>query len=230
MTRPAGWRIDVDVPVNTRAEVHVPLADGQQALESRQARQHPARRDLQGHDQRRRGLRGRLRQLPLPGRDASMPPASTRRSPAPSPRRSRSRSHRRRFGAFTPGLAKDYTADAHRRRSPAPPAMPRSPSTTRAPPRPATWSTAASRSRSRCRSRARPVARREQPDPAKSWTGAGQQRPADARAQAVRRRQRRAAHRQLREDADVHAEHHGPVEPDGSPPWPRSAWPRRPVP
>ena len=27
--------IDVDVPVNTRAEVHVPLTDGQQALESR---------------------------------------------------------------------------------------------------------------------------------------------------------------------------------------------------
>ena len=26
--------IDVDVPVNTRAEVHVPIADGQQALES----------------------------------------------------------------------------------------------------------------------------------------------------------------------------------------------------
>ena len=33
MTPPGRLTIDVDVPVNTRAEVHVPLTDGQQALE-----------------------------------------------------------------------------------------------------------------------------------------------------------------------------------------------------
>ena len=30
VTRPAGWAIDVDVPVNARGEVHAPIADGQQ--------------------------------------------------------------------------------------------------------------------------------------------------------------------------------------------------------
>ena len=45
----------------------------------------------------------------------------------------------------------------------------------------------------------------------KTWSGAGLQRPDDGHVQAGDRRQRRVAHRQLRQDADVHALDHDPV-------------------
>ena len=61
-------RIDVDVPVNARAEVHIPVRDGQQALEGGKPAAEQPGVTYKGTDERRRGLRGRLGQLPLPGR------------------------------------------------------------------------------------------------------------------------------------------------------------------
>ena len=113
------------------------------------------------------------------------------------------------FGAFTPGLAKDYTATLTG----------------------AVTSTAGDATLSvhdpsatatghlvnggfalaqPLQIEGQPVAGAEQPDPAEELEQPRQQRPADARAEAVDRRRRGPAHRQLREDAHVHAEHHGP--------------------
>ena len=109
------------------------------------------------------------------------------------------------FGAFTPGVARDYTAstsanvvstagDATLSVS--------DPSTMR----PAGSSTARSRSRDRCRPRHDRRVRRAQRRAAHAdeLVRARLQRRRDDRLPAVDRRQRPAAHRHLRQDADVH--------------------------
>ena len=114
------------------------------------------------------------------------------------------------FGAFTPGVARttprattanviSTAGDATLSRAD-PSANAR-----------ATWSTAGSRCRSRSRSR---PTRAPSPRSRRSRRGlqrTGLQRLGDDRLQAVHRRQRRAAHRDLLEDADVHAVDDEPV-------------------
>ena len=142
--RPSGRRdaagrlsIDVDVPVNTRAEVHVPLADGQQALESgKPAAEQPGvtYKGTTNGDAVYEVGSGSYRFLAAivdaTSVDAGVVGERARR-------RSRSTSAaRRRSARSRPGVAQDYTADARRPRSPRPPATPRCPSTTRARRRP----------------------------------------------------------------------------------------------
>ena len=111
-TPPAGCTIDVNVPVEHPRRGPRPARRRPAGARGRQARRRAARRDLQGHERRRRGLRGRLGQLPLPGRRG---------------RRRRQRERRRlgdvpatlalglggpaQLGTLQPGVARDYTAD-----------------------------------------------------------------------------------------------------------------------
>ena len=118
--------IDVDVPVNTRAEVHVPLADGQQALEcGKPAAEQPGvtYKGTTNGDAVYEVGSGSYRFL------AAISRCHERRHGGVTAHRARDArarpSHRRRFGPLTPGVAKDYTADARRPPSPAPPATPR---------------------------------------------------------------------------------------------------------
>ncbi len=69
----------------------------------RQARGRAARRDVQGHDQRRRGLRGRLRELPLPGRGRRRRQRERRRlGDGPGDARARPRRPRRNWARCSP--------------------------------------------------------------------------------------------------------------------------------
>jgi alpha-L-rhamnosidase len=101
--------IDVDVPVNTRAEVHVPLADGQQALESgKPASTQPGvtyKGTTDGDAVYEVGSGSyRFLAATVDATSTDTPvsgtvPATLALSVNPVS-----------FGAFTPGLAKDYTA------------------------------------------------------------------------------------------------------------------------
>jgi hypothetical protein len=101
--------IDVDVPVNTRAEVHVPITDGQQALESgKPANTQPGvtYKGTTNGDAVYEVGSGSYRFLAatVDATSADAPvsgsvPAMLALTLSPAT-----------FGAFTPGVAKDYTA------------------------------------------------------------------------------------------------------------------------
>ena len=101
--------IDVDVPVNTRAEVHVPLTDGQQALESgKPANTQPGvtyKGTTNGDAVYEVGsgsyrfLAATVDATSVDSPVAGTVPATLSLALNPAS-----------FGAFTPGLAKDYTA------------------------------------------------------------------------------------------------------------------------
>ena len=103
--------IDVDVPVNTRAEVHVPIADGQQALESgKPANTQPGvtyKGTTNGDAVYEVGsgsyrfLAATVDATSVDSPVAGTVPATLSLTVAPAS-----------FGPFTPGLAKDYTTDA----------------------------------------------------------------------------------------------------------------------
>ena len=177
--------IDVDVPVNTRAEVHVPIADGQQALESgKPANTQPGvtYKGTTNGDAVYEVGSGSYRFL------AATVDATSVDSPVAGtvPATLRSPSHRRRFGPFTPGLAKDYTTDAgghgheHGRRRR--PVRPRPERDRARPPRQRRLRAR----RSRCRPTARPSPGASNPTAAEELDRPGQQRPADDRASSSR--------------------------------------------
>ena len=225
-TPPGGLKIDVDVPVNTRAEVHVPVADGQQVLESgKPAAEQPGvtykgttngdavyevgsgSYSVPGHG-RRRDERQRRRR----GNGAG----DARADAGHGERSARSR---RAWRATTPPTSPRRHQHGRRRR-----AERRRPERDR---HRATWSTArfalaqpllvkAGAARSR-RSASNPTL-------LASWNA-----PVSNDPQTISFKQSIGANEGLRtgslqQDADLHA-----VDDDtaGSPPWPRSAWPRR---
>ncbi|MDA0165255.1 glycoside hydrolase family 78 protein [Solirubrobacter ginsenosidimutans] len=103
--------IDVDVPVNTRAEVHVPLTDGQQALESgKPAAQQPGvtYKGTSNGDAVYEVGSGSYRFLAAIVDATSVNGDVTARVPATLALTLNSPVS---FGALTPGVAKDYTAD-----------------------------------------------------------------------------------------------------------------------
>ena len=218
------------MPVNTRAEVHVPLADGQQALESgKPANTQPGvtYKGTTNGDAVYEVGSGSYRFLAATVDATSV---DTPGQPAPSPRRSRSTRRTRRPSARSrPGVAKDYTGDAdrrgheHRRRCHADRPRPERH-------RPGHLVNGGFALAQPLQVEGKPVAGASNPTPLKSWTGPVSNDPLTLALKQSIAANDAAAHRQLQQDADVHAEHYGSVEADGSPPWPRSAWPRRPVP
>ena len=119
------------------------------------------------------------------------------------------------FGAFTPGVARDYTASTHgdrdldRRRRDADVADPSATATGHlvngAFALPQALQVAGTGAFA-------PLGGSASPTPLKTWIGADLQRGGHGQVQAVDRRQRRAPDRHLQQDADVHALDHDAVE------------------